>query len=162
MHKLDCKTKLQHLQVCILVGCVPSACWPYPVVSVEVSAYWGGCLPWGVYPGVHLPRGVCLETVCLGNVWPGWVCILACNGADTPFRTESQTGVKTLPFPQNSFAGSKKSISVEIWPPTYGQFVLHSEQVWTCPGEGAAQWGPSLTRRGWERGSIQKECGCSL
>ena len=69
----------------------------------------GGCLPWGVYLGVRLPRGFCLETVCLGNVWPGWVCILACNGADTPFRTESQTGVKTLPFPQNSFAGSKKA-----------------------------------------------------
>ena len=49
-------------QVCIPVGCVPPACWPYPVVSE------GRCLPRGV--GVCLGEGVCLGGVC---PWVGYL-----------------------------------------------------------------------------------------
>ena len=69
---------VSNLQVCIPVGCVPSACWPYPVVSRGVSAQGGegvGGLPGGMYPSMQ------------------WV-------RHPPPRTESQTVLKTLPCPK--------------------------------------------------------------
>ena len=74
-----------HKQVCIPVGCTPTACWPYCVVSKWRR---GVCL----LRGGGLNRGVSAQgSVCLGEG-----CIPACSGADNPPWTESQTGVKTL------------------------------------------------------------------
>ena len=56
---------VSNLQVCIPVGCVPSACWPYPVVSRGVSAQGGegvGGLR-GVYPSMQWVRQLRLRVV---------------------------------------------------------------------------------------------------
>ena len=61
-------------QVCIPVGCLPPACWPYPVVSRRGVSLEGECLS----------RGVCVS---------GGVCIPACNGVDTPLPMTRITDV---------------------------------------------------------------------
>ena len=53
---------------CIPVGCVPPACWPYPVVLGKGGVYPGGVCLEGCLPGRCLPRwGVCLGGVCRGG-----------------------------------------------------------------------------------------------
>ena len=69
----------------------------------------GGCLLRG---GVSAPRGVCSRGVsapggsALG-VCSGGGCIPGCTEAETPLWTESQTPVKTLPWPNFVAAGNK-------------------------------------------------------
>ena len=70
-------------QDCILVGCVPPAYWPYPVVLGE---------------GV-LPNALWMQTP-----WcrPRWSCDLCCMLRSQPpcEQNDWQTGVKTLPCPK--------------------------------------------------------------
>ena len=63
------------------MGCVPSACWPYP------SMHWGGCLPGGclprrvVCPGGFLPRvGVYPGVVYPERCLPGGLSISGLGG----------------------------------------------------------------------------------
>ena len=70
----------------------------------------GGVCSWGV----SAPGGVCSQGVCSGGggLVRGGVCALgggggisACTEADPPLWTESQTPVKTLPWPNFVAAG---------------------------------------------------------
>ena len=124
-------------QECIPVGCVPAARWPYAGVCFlgrggggvqekerktkwkkkffweGVSAPGGGCLLWGVSaprgvsaPGVSTPGGVCSRGVSQHAL------------RQTPLWTESQTPVKTLPWPNFVTAGNyseRLRITEHIW-----------------------------------------------
>ena len=60
--------KYSQKQECIPVGCLPPAFWPYPSMHCP-----GGVSARGYLPGGYLPRG---------GVFPGGMCIPACNGTD--------------------------------------------------------------------------------
>ena len=81
-------------QVCIPVGCVPTACSPYP------SMHCAG----GVYPSMHSAGGMCIQA-CTGQGTRGrhtpWEQrqtppLHGTRGRHPPW-TKWQTGVKTLP-----------------------------------------------------------------
>ena len=65
------------LQVCIPVGCVPSAA---VAMSIPACTGQGGVCLGGVCPGGCLPRGVSARRVVSAQE----VCIPACTEADTP------------------------------------------------------------------------------
>ena len=78
----------------------------------------GVCFSGGLFlGGCLLPGGVSALGGCL---LPGGMCIPACTEADTPLLTESQTPVKTLPWPNFVVAGNKNSFQycVGCVPPT--------------------------------------------
>ena len=120
---------IQFQQVCIPVGYLPPACWPYPsmhcaggvCIPACTAQEWvypsmsehGGCLPGGgaVCPGECLPRG-CLPGVCL----PGG----SAQGTP-PLWIEWQTDVKTLPS-RNFIAGGNNVI-------LSGKFTCFSQHV---------------------------------
>ena len=103
----SCTFNKNHLkQECIPVGCVPAARRPFS----EVCCSWGGLVP-----------GVCVWSggVCVWSrgVWSrGGVCQEPPPGPDqvphrtrpgtSPLLTESQTGVKILPWPNFVAAGN--------------------------------------------------------
>ena len=101
-------------QLCIPVGCVLAACWPYPVLSRGgrylprgVSAQGEGCLlGWG------LPRGC----VCVGG------CLFHCMLGYTYSPVNRITDrCKNITMPQTSFAGGNNVITlktVSIFLPT--------------------------------------------
>ena len=86
----DETTQLNTTEECIPVGCVPSACWPYPIVFHGRRSTSGG----GVYirgRGLHLGegstskggvyirgRGLLLGRVCIRGVSTKGVCIQCC------------------------------------------------------------------------------------
>ena len=85
---------------------------------LQGGVYSRGCLLWGgglLRGRGYLLRGVCSQGGCLlprGVSAPGGVCIPACTEADTPLLTESQTPVKTLPWPNFVAAGKKSTTFV--------------------------------------------------
>ena len=92
--------KAKFEQECIPIGCVPAARRPYAGVCFP-----GGCLLRGglLHEGVSVPRGVC-SGGCLF-----WGCLFQGGSAgDTPPWTESQTPVKTLPWPNFVAAGKNQ------------------------------------------------------
>ena len=95
-------------QECIPVGCVPATRWPYARVC-----FWGGVCSGGAgvcSRGCLLRGGVCSGGVC-SRGGGGWCGIPACTEADTPpLLTESQTPVKTLPWPNFVAAGKNGKV----------------------------------------------------
>ena len=105
-------------QVCVLVGCVPPACWPLAVsISKGGSALGvcikGICIQGGLHPGGFPSRGrgvgVCIqEDLHLGGggLHPGGS---ASGGWTDPiFPVNRMTDrCKNITLPQTSFAGSK-------------------------------------------------------
>ena len=76
-----CPCKQKHQQVCIPVGCVPPACWLFPVVSRGVSGSSKGGCPEGIY----VSRMGCVQ---------GAGVSLHAMGQTSPLWTESQGGVQ--------------------------------------------------------------------
>ena len=95
--------KRKKIKVCIPVGCLPAARWPYP----------GVCFPGG---GGFAPRG----SLHRGAGPGGGVCSGGGGGVvlsqhvlrHTPPLTESQTPVKTLPWP--NFVAAGKNLKAQI------------------------------------------------
>ena len=69
-------------QECIPVGCVPPACWPYPIVSH------GGWIRGGLHRGVSSPPWSCDLWCMLGSQPPPWT-----------------NTCENITLPQTSFAG---------------------------------------------------------
>ena len=93
---------------CLLWGVCSGECLLWGGVSALGGVCSRGCLLGGVCSwGVSAPEGVCSQ----GVPSPRGVsapdgCIPGCTEADTPMLTESQTPVKTLPWPNFVAAGN--------------------------------------------------------
>ena len=87
------------VQESIPVGCVPPACWPYPIVS-HISLGGGVC---PIPSPVGRPRGICPTPPDANHA--DHVTCDACWEANPPMNR--QTGVKHY-LPATSFAGGKK------------------------------------------------------
>ena len=95
-------------QQCITVGCIPPACWLYPVVS-----HWRGVSaqpPWRQTPQIQIQTP--LNANPLGGRPPGHVTCDVCREAtpQSPW-TEWHTGLKTLPFPKLRL----RAVNISLW-----------------------------------------------
>ena len=107
-------------QECIPVGCVPAAHWPYSGVCFPGG--WGCLLPGGSAPrgGSSPGGGGCSQRG--GRGWWWWYPSMHWGRHPPPLWTESQTPVKTLPWPNFVTAGNK-------WSEIHSTSSLHTVSV---------------------------------